>query len=156
MNAVPATLPAADVLNRFAAGWTTRSPAETEAAGVALAGGFPADHALALHGGLGAGKTTFVRGLARGWGLTDPIPSPTFNYYFIYRGSRQLVHLDAYRLTRPADAESLLVDEFLQSPWCLAVEWPENLGDRLPPTAWHLDFRVPDETTRVLTLRRAS
>ncbi|MGA2053289.1 MAG: tRNA (adenosine(37)-N6)-threonylcarbamoyltransferase complex ATPase subunit type 1 TsaE [Opitutales bacterium] len=156
MHTVPAPSPATDVLNRFHAGWTTRSPAETEAAGVALASLFPADHALALHGGLGAGKTTFVRGLARGWDLAGPILSPTFNYFFIYRGPRQLVHLDAYRLARPADADSLLVDEFLQSPWCLAIEWPENLGDRLPRPAWHLDFHVPDETARILTLRRVS
>jgi len=144
---------AAATLSHFTAGWITRSPAETEAAGAALAAIFPPDRALALHGPLGAGKTTFVRGLARGWNLPGPIPSPTFNYYLIYRGARQLVHLDAYRLTRPTDADSLLVEEFLESPWCLAIEWPENLGDRLPRDAWHLDFASPDETTRVLTLR---
>jgi tRNA threonylcarbamoyladenosine biosynthesis protein TsaE len=147
------TPPPADVLRRFTAGWTTHTAAETEAAGAALAGVFPADHALALHGNLGAGKTTFVRGLARGWGVAGPVLSPTFNYYLIYQGARQLVHLDAYRLARPADARSLLVEEFLESPWCLAVEWPEKLGDHLPRGAWHLDFAAPDEATRVLTLR---
>jgi tRNA threonylcarbamoyladenosine biosynthesis protein TsaE len=138
---------------RFAAGWATRTPAETEWAGAALAEVFPLDTTLALHGGLGAGKTTFVRGLARGWGIAGPVLSPTFNYYLIYKGARQLVHLDAYRLNRAAEADSLLIDEFLESPWCLAVEWPENLGDRLPASSWHLDFAAPDETTRILTLR---
>jgi len=152
MTATPAS-PAAATLQRFTAGWTSRSPGETEAAGAAFAAIFPPDRALALHGNLGAGKTTFVRGLARGWGLPGPVLSPTFNYYLIYRGARQLVHLDAYRLTRPADADSLLVEEFLESPWCLAVEWPENLGDRLPTDSWHLDFASPDESTRILTLR---
>lgn len=138
---------------RFAGGWETRSPAETEQAGRALAAIFPVDTALALHGGLGAGKTTFVRGLARGWGVRGPVVSPTFNYFLMYRGERQLAHLDAYRLTQPAEADGLLLEEFLQPPWCLAVEWPENLGDRLPAGAWHLDFAAPEETRRVLTLR---
>ena len=120
---------------------------------MALAAVLPPDTVIALHGGLGAGKTTFVRGLARGWGIAGPVLSPTFNYYLIYNGARQLVHLDAYRLGRPADADSLLVEEFFEKPWCLAVEWPENLGDRLPAGAWHLDFSAPDEASRVILLR---
>ncbi len=143
----------ADILARFAAGWRAGSAAETEAAGAALAAILPPEAVLALHGELGAGKTTFVRGLARAWGITQPILSPTFNYYLIYKGARQLVHLDAYRLTRPADADSLLLEEFLESPGCLALEWPEKLGDRLPPGAWHFDFAAPAEHTRVITRR---
>jgi len=139
---------------RFAAGWATSSPAETEAAAAALAAIVPPDTVLALHGDLGAGKTTFVRGLARAWGVAGPVVSPTFNYLLLYNGARQLAHLDAYRLTRPGDADTLLIEEFLQSPWCLAVEWPENLGNRLPAAAWQIDFAAPDESRRVLTLRR--
>ena len=141
-------------LARFAAGWASASPAETEAAAAALAALLPPDTVLALHGDLGAGKTTFVRGLARAWGVAGPVVSPTFNYFILYQGARQLAHLDAYRLMRPADADSLLLEEFLHPPWCLAVEWPEKLGDRLPPGAWHLDFAAPAENTRVITLRQ--
>jgi len=141
------------ILARFAAGWATQSPQETEAAGAALATVLPPDTVLALHGDLGAGKTTFVRGLARAWDETGPVTSPTFNYFLIYSGRRQLVHLDAYRLARPEDYGSLLIDEFLESPWCLAIEWPENLGNRLPDHAWHLFFSAPEETRRVLSLR---
>jgi len=141
-------------LARFAAGWVTNSPAETEAAGEALAKILPPDTVLALHGDLGAGKTTFVRGMARAWGVTTPVTSPTFNYFLLYKGSRQLAHLDAYRLTRPEDADSLLIDEFLQSPWCLVVEWPEKMGDRLPKQAWHLDFASEEEMKRVITCRQ--
>jgi len=137
----------------FAAGWATNSPLQTEAAGAALATVLPPDTVLALHGDLGAGKTTFVRGLARAWGEAGPLTSPTFNYFLIYRGHRQLIHLDAYRLGRPEDFDSLLIDEFLESPWCLAVEWPENLGNRLAENAWHLFFAAPEETCRVLTLQ---
>jgi tRNA threonylcarbamoyladenosine biosynthesis protein TsaE len=146
-------MPRESILARLAAGWVTDSALETEAAGAALAAVLPPDTVLALHGDLGAGKTTFVRGLARAWDEPGPVTSPTFNYFLIYRGRRQLVHLDAYRLARPEDFDSLLIDEFLESPWCLAVEWPENLGGRLPENAWHLFFATPEETRRVLTLR---
>jgi len=141
------------ILARFAVGWATNSPVETEAAGAALATVLPLDTILALHGDLGAGKTTLVRGLAQAWDAPGPITSPTFNYFLIYRGRRQLVHLDAYRLARPEDYDSLLIDEFLESPWCLAIEWPENLGDRLPANTWHLFFASPEESRRVLTLQ---
>ena len=141
------------ILARFTAGWATNSPLETEAAGAALATVLPPDTVLALHGDLGAGKTTFVRGLARAWDEAGPVTSPTFNYFLIYRGRRQLIHLDAYRLARPEDFDSLLIDEFLESPWCLAVEWPENLGNRLAENAWHLSLAAPEENRRVLTLR---
>jgi tRNA threonylcarbamoyladenosine biosynthesis protein TsaE len=153
-DASPSAASADETLARFAAGWLTGSAEATTAAGVALAAALPPDTVLALHGGLGAGKTTFVRGLALGWGVTDLVLSPTFNYFLIYEGARQLVHLDAYRLPRPAAADSLLFGEFLASPWCLAIEWPENLGDRLPARAWRLDFAAPDATTRLLTLRQ--
>jgi tRNA threonylcarbamoyladenosine biosynthesis protein TsaE len=140
-------------LARFAAGWATNSPLETEAAGAVLATILPPDTVLALHGDLGAGKTTLVRGIARAWAEKGPVTSPTFNYFLIYRGHRQLIHLDAYRLARPEDYDSLLIDEFLESPWCLAIEWPENLGSRLADGAWHLYFAAPEETLRVLTLK---
>jgi len=143
----------AATLARFAAGWATASPVETETAGTTFAEVIPPNTVLALHGDLGAGKTTFVRGLARAWGVRGPVISPTFNYFLLYRGARQLAHLDAYRLARPADADSLLIEEFLEPPWCLAIEWPENMGDRLPAGAWHLDFTSPEETRRVVTLR---
>jgi tRNA threonylcarbamoyladenosine biosynthesis protein TsaE len=141
------------ILARFAAGWATNSPLETEAAGAALAAILPPDTILALHGDLGAGKTTFVRGFAQAWAVPEPVTSPTFNYFLIYRGSRQLIHLDAYRFSRPEDYDSLLIDEFLESPWCLAIEWPEKLGDRLPGNAWHLFLASPEETHRILTLQ---
>ncbi len=146
----------AATLARFAAGWPTHSAAETEAAGAAMAAVLPENTVLALHGDLGAGKTTFVRGLARGWGVPGPVVSPTFNYFLLYRGTRQLAHLDAYRLRRPEDADSLLLEEFLQPPWCLAIEWPEKLGaHRLLAEAWRLDFASPEETRRVLSLRQS-
>lgn len=131
-----------DLLEKLRAGITTRSAAETERIARAFAPLVPLDHVLAFHGDLGAGKTTFIRGLARAWDISEPVTSPTFNLYTLYQGSRQLVHLDAYRLSTGADLESLMIDDFLVPPWCLAVEWPERIADSIPDDAWHLHLDI--------------
>lgn len=124
--------------------WVTCDSAEaTEAAAMRLAALLPPDATLALHGTLGAGKTTFVRGLARGFGIDQPVTSPSYNIYAVYEGrSRQLIHMDAYRLPSPEAAESLMLEEFMRSPWCWVVEWPEKIGDALPPGTLHLEFEI--------------
>ena len=77
----------------------SNSPAETEAAGQAIAGLLQPGENVAYRGGLGMGKTTFTRGLARGLGCADEVSSPTFTLINEYRGGRlNLCHLDAYRL----------------------------------------------------------
>ena len=85
---------------------------------------------IVLKGDMGAGKTTFTQGLAAGWGIKQAVTSPTFNLLNCYRGeSWTLLHLDAYRL-RPGDAtDVLLLDELKKEPWCLVIEWPENVPD---------------------------
>jgi len=128
---------------RLRAGITTASAEETRALAAELAAALPADVVLALHGDMGVGKTTFVQGLAHGLGVKEQITSPTFAIYAVYQGSaRRLVHLDAYRLERERQIEELLLEEFLTSPWCLAVEWPEKVGAWLPPGAWHLTLAI--------------
>lgn len=112
-------------------GFTTRSAGDTRALAASLARELPADIVLALDGPMGAGKTTFVQGLAEGWGVTDPVTSPTFAVFHIYRGTRQLVHADGYRLNA-GEANDLLIEDFLLSPWNLVVEWPDRFGDALP------------------------
>ena len=95
-------------LEKLTAGVETTSAAETEALAGELALVLPEDSVLALHGELGAGKTTFIRGLARGWGIREAVTSPTFNLFTIYEGTRQLVHLDAYRLGSAHDLDALI------------------------------------------------
>lgn len=108
-----------------------------------LAALLPPDCTLALHGGLGAGKTTFVGGLAEVFGVREPVTSPSYNIYAIYDGdSRQLIHMDAYRLPSAEAVESLMLEEFMRSPRCWVVEWPEKIGDALPADALHLDFEI--------------
>lgn len=114
----------------------------------------PIGTVLALHGDLGSGKTTFVRGMARGWGIQEPVTSPTFNLYTVYQGTRQLIHLDAYRLQDGTGLESLMIEDFLVPPWCLAVEWPERIVESLPPDAWHLYLSITSDQQHHIRLAR--
>ncbi|MFQ3224567.1 MAG: tRNA threonylcarbamoyladenosine biosynthesis protein TsaE [Lentimonas sp.] len=127
-----------DLLQQLRKGIVTTSADETEQIARAFAALVPENQVLAFHGDLGAGKTTFIRGLARAWDIVEPVTSPTFNLYTLYNGSRQLVHLDAYRLGSGSDLDALMIDDFLAPTWCLAVEWPERIADSLPDDAWHL------------------
>lgn len=121
----------------------TTSAEETRALAAELAASLPSDTVLALHGDMGVGKTTFVQGLARGLGVSEQVTSPTFAIYSVYQGTRmRLVHLDAYRLENERQIEALLLEEFLASPWVLAVEWPEKAGAWLPPAAWHMTLGI--------------
>ena len=122
------------------------------AAAAELATHLPPEVTIALHGDLGVGKTVFVKGLARGWGITDTVTSPTFNLFSIYLGERQLLHLDAYRLESPEAVEDLLIEEFLRPPYCLAVEWPEKTGDWLPPDAWHFELSLTSGGAHLIQL----
>ena len=121
------------IIGKLKAGITTDSAEQTRALAAELAAALPPDTTLALHGDMGVGKTTFVQGLASGLGVSEHVTSPTFAIYSVYQGNRgKLVHLDAYRLEQEAQIESLLLDEFLVSPYVLAVEWPEKTGAWLP------------------------
>ncbi len=139
---------------KLRAGLVTASAAETRALAEELAAALPPDTVLALHGDMGVGKTTFVQGLARGLGVREPVTSPTFAIYSVYEGKRaKLVHLDAYRLEHARQLEDLLLEEFLTSPWILAVEWPEKTGAWLPANAWHLTLGIVDGDRHALKLQ---
>lgn len=135
------------LLQDLQTGIYSHSTEETREIAYSLAGSIPADTILAFHGDLGAGKTTFIRGMARAWDITEPVTSPTYNLYAIYQGTRQLVHLDAYRLNTGSDLDTLMIDDFLSPPWCLAIEWPERIADSIPDHAWHLYLEIaPDQS----------
>jgi tRNA threonylcarbamoyladenosine biosynthesis protein TsaE len=130
---------------KLRAGVVTASAAATRALAAEFATALPPDTTLALHGDMGVGKTTFVQGLAQGLGVHEQVTSPTFAIYSIYRGSgRTLVHLDAYRLESARQIEDLLLEEFLRSPWVLAVEWPSRIADWLPANTQHLTLAIID------------
>ena len=104
-------------------GQTTINAKQTEQIAYALASSIPANQVLAFHGELGVGKTTFIRALAKAWGIKENVTSPTYNLYKIYQSNdRCLIHLDAYRLEKSANFENLMINDFLDDPWCLAIE----------------------------------
>ncbi len=124
------------------AGVVTESAEATRALGERLVAALPPDATLALHGDLGVGKTTLVQGLAHGLGIRGPVTSPTFNILHLYRGTRALVHLDAYRLEGARQMAELMLEDFLLSPYCLAVEWPDRIAAWLPADALHFSLRI--------------
>ncbi len=146
-----------NILQKLRAGVTTDSAAQTRNLAATLAATLPPEATLALHGDMGVGKTTFVQGLARGLGVLERVTSPTFAIYSVHQGGlRPLIHLDAYRLENERQIEALLLDDFLVSPYCLAIEWPERIAGWLPANAWHLVLSIEAGDFHRLQLRQDS
>lgn len=98
---------------------------------------------LLLQGDLGAGKTTFVKGLARGLGIDpDDVSSPTFTLIHEYRGEMPLYHFDAYRLERPLEFVELGAEEYLLGDGVSAIEWGDRVRDELPAERLEIDLRA--------------
>lgn len=135
----------------------THSPEETEQAGRDLAQTLHPGDVLAMNGDLGAGKTAFVRGLARGLGYEDHVQSPTFTLVNEYFGGRlPLFHFDLYRLSDPEELYDLGFEEYPQRGGVCAVEWSELGGDALPPTH-SVSLRYgEEENTRVIEIQEVS
>lgn len=105
---------------------TTSSPAETEEFGERFGERLRAGDMVLLVGELGAGKTTFVRGVARGAGSTAPVASPTFQLVRVYPGRVQLAHIDLYRVERSSELGDLGLEELLDQG-AVVIEWGERL-----------------------------
>jgi len=130
----------------------TASEDETQAVGRELAVMLHAGDVLLLSGDLGAGKTTFVRGLAEGLGI-DPgeVSSPTFTLVHEYRGNGlTLYHADLYRLERAA-TDDLGLEEIGFKDGVLAIEWPDRLSHALPGARW-VRLEVVNEESRRITI----
>jgi tRNA threonylcarbamoyladenosine biosynthesis protein TsaE len=144
---------ATNIFADLRAGVTTASAEATRATARQLGQALPPDSALALHGDLGVGKTTFVQGLALGLGVTEAVTSPTFNIFTLHRGRTNLLHLDAYRLESAQQVEDLLLADFMVSPWCLAVEWPQKIAAWLPPGTLHFELGITPDERHTIRLR---
>ena len=136
------------LLTELNKGIQTSSAEETMAFGEQLAKELPADASLALYGDLGVGKTTLVKGIALGLGITKNITSPTFNLFSIYQGQKQLVHLDAYRLNQEQSIENLMIEDFLRSPYLFVIEWPDNVPELIDKNTFKLELSIESETTQ--------
>ena len=133
----------------------TSSEQETAAAGERLAASVRPGTIILLQGGLGAGKTAFVRGLVRGLGAPpEEVSSPTFTLIQEYRGRLPVYHVDLYRL-EPHEVADLGLDEILAGDdSVVAVEWPDRWIGR-PATATYVEIETVGEDRRRLTIRTA-
>ena len=112
--------------------FTTHSATETEALGEQLASRLTGGEVIAYTGDLGAGKTAFTRGLARGLGITDRVTSPTFTIVNEYEGGRlPLFHFDMYRLSSSDELYDIGWEDYLARGGVCAVEWSEIVSDAL-------------------------
>lgn len=133
----------------------TAGEAQTVLLGARLASALRAGDVVTLHGELGAGKTRFVRGLARGLGH-DPaqVSSPTFTLMHEYDtpGKIPLIHIDAYRMSGTDDAASIGLDRAFDPANIVAIEWPQRMASAIPAEhfAVHIEHEAPE--LRVITI----
>ncbi len=116
----------------------TESPSETETVGENLSAKLKSGSVVALFGGMGAGKTAFTRGIARGLGITGGVSSPTFALVHEYKGHIPLYHFDMYRVNSWDDLYSTGFFDYLDSGGIIVVEWSENIENALPENAIHI------------------
>ena len=131
----------------------TRSAGETRSLGRRLGRLLGPGTVLALRGELGAGKTCFVQGLARGLGVKEEhVVSPTFVLVREYRGRLPLYHIDLSRLSAGREVESIGLEEYLEGEGVCAVEWAEKGEGLLSPDAVRITLTVRSANTREITV----
>ena len=134
----------------------TNSPAETEAIGAALGKILNPGTVIAYRGALGAGKTAFTRGLAKGLGCAEMVTSPTYTIVNEYLGGRiPLFHFDMYRLRSSDDLFDIGWDDYLDRGGVCAVEWSENVDDAMED-AIYITIEKLGEDSRRITLEGGS
>ncbi len=132
----------------------SRGPEQTRRIGLRLGGALQVGDVICLQGNLGAGKTTFVQGIAQGWGSLDSVSSPTFIIVNMYRrgDEARLFHMDAYRLDSTPEAEELDLDSMLaQGP--LLVEWPERMNGLVPDERLWVSLEYINEEEREMKFK---
>ena len=125
--------------------YISHSEAETESIGEKFAKDLPDGTVIAMYGDLGAGKTAFVRGMAKGMGLSCRVSSPTFTIVNEYIGERELIHFDMYRLESADELFDIGWDDYLARGGVCAVEWSERVSDALPEDTIFVDIARTDE-----------
>lgn len=129
----------------------SNSAQQTEQIAAQLAKELRGGDVLAFRGGLGAGKTAFVRGLAEGLGVTGEVASPTFSLVNEYRGNPPLYHFDMYRISTMDDLYFTGFFDYLENGSILAIEWSENIADWLPDGVITVTInRLGDEEREIL------
>lgn len=131
---------------------TSLSAEQTFAFGMAVGEEAGEGDVFALSGELGAGKTCFTGGLARGLGVdeTYAITSPTFTLINEYPGRCRLYHFDVYRLNQIEELSDLGYDEYISAKGVVAIEWAEKIEDALPENTVTFNFKYIDENKRMI------
>jgi len=132
----------------------THSSEETEALGAELAKELHPGSVVCLYGDLGAGKTAWVRGLARGLGSEQSVSSPTFTLVNEYPGPCPLYHFDLYRLGSPLELEDLGAEDYFYGEGVSVLEWAEKAGPLLPRQRWDIRFEILNGDERRLSILR--
>jgi len=132
----------------------SRSPEQTRRVGKRLGAALQTGDVICLQGDLGAGKTTFVQGIAHGWGSMDSVSSPTFILVNEYRRAdqSQLFHMDAYRLDSTPEAEELDLDSMLAAG-ALIIEWPERMDGLVPAERLWIKLEHVDDEEREMKFK---
>jgi len=126
----------------------TKSADETIELGKKIGAFLLPNDVIALIGPLGAGKTTFIQGIAEGIGVKDYVTSPTFIIINEYQGHLPFYHVDLYRLDEVKDIEDLGIEEYFNRGGVCVIEWAEKLKDLLPANAERIKIEVVSENER--------
>ncbi|HEX6983294.1 MAG TPA: tRNA (adenosine(37)-N6)-threonylcarbamoyltransferase complex ATPase subunit type 1 TsaE [Balneolaceae bacterium] len=140
-----------EILKEF----TSHSPEETLILGKEFAETLERGDVVCLKGELGAGKTHFVKGMAKAFGI-DPadVTSPTFTLIHEYAGVKNLYHFDCYRMKSPQEALEIGVEEYFYGEGVCIVEWPERIHSLIPSEAIWISIQVPDVKTRKFVISK--
>ena len=133
----------------------SHSQLETEEVGRKLAEKLPGGSVVAMYGDLGAGKTAFVRGMAKGMGLSCRVSSPTFTIVNEYLGERELIHFDMYRLSSADELFDIGWEDYLSRGAVCAVEWSEKVQDAFFGDEITVRIEKLSDTERKITIEEA-
>lgn len=132
----------------------THSPAETRALGERLSRQLAEGDVVLLEGDLGAGKSEFTRGLARGLGITGYVTSPSFTILQVHEGGRlPLYHFDWFRLSGAEELYAMALDEYLYDRGIAVVEWPNMASEAIPQRHLRVLIQATGDTDRRFTLK---
>lgn len=132
--------------------FSSRSPEETIQFASRWGAQLPSGSIVVLSGNLGSGKTVFVKGVAKGFGVKEVVTSPTFVFINEYKGRIPIYHLDLYRTDASLEAESVGYEEYLQPDGVTLIEWGEKIKDSLPKKAIWVEFEILGENKRKIEI----
>lgn len=133
--------------------YISKSPEDTLRIAAEVLGSYRGRVVFALSGNLGSGKTVFTQGIALALGSRRTVTSPTFTLLNEYPGTRPLYHADLYRIDKPAEADSLDLEDYMEAQAVTAVEWPEKAPHLLPPDTVHVTLEIKGDTEeRLITV----